>query len=99
MWTFAVSHPRGSLVYARRSIRVGENNITVLMHHEVMARMGTPRPSPRHTTHHRDGCALNNRRRNLTWRTPGEQMAENRIRYATLAELAAISPGPIPFHL
>lgn len=104
LWTFAVSHPKGSLVYIRRSIRVGDGNVTVLMHHVVMAHMGDPRPSPRHTTHHRDGDSLNNTRRNLCWRTPGQQMAENRTRYAIAAELAAVSPmaaslAEIPFHL
>jgi hypothetical protein len=62
------------------------------MHHVVLERMGLVRPSQRHTAHHRDGCGLNNRRSNLRWRTPKEQMRENRIRYALAAGLAPYEP-------
>lgn len=79
LWTFAVSHPKGSLIYARRSIRVGGANITILMHRVIMVeRMGLPRPSVKHTVDHDDGQSLNNQRENLFWRTGIEQMFTRR---------------------
>jgi hypothetical protein len=103
LWTFAVSHKGGELIYIRRSIRVGESNVTILMHHVVLERMADdglikPKRSKRHTAHHGDGNALNNQRWNLTWRTPKQQMAVQRglIRYRQ--ELAAHDPmASIPF--
>lgn len=81
-WSFAVSHPAGGLVYARRSVWVPNANIneTVLMHHVVLARRAAEgdltavRPSLKHTSHHKDGDSLNNQRRNLCWATHAEQM-------------------------
>jgi hypothetical protein len=79
LWTFAVSHPKGSLIYARRSIRVEDRNITVLMHRVVIVeRMGLERPSEDHTVDHDDGGSLNNQRENLFWRTGREQMFTRR---------------------
>jgi hypothetical protein len=49
LWTYAFSHPGGSLVYARRSIRVSGESVTILMHHVVLERMGKGRPSDAHT--------------------------------------------------
>jgi len=79
LWTFAVSHPKGSLVYARRSIRLGSGNVTILMHRVIIEqRMLEPRPSPHHTVDHDDGNSLNNQRGNLFWRTGAEQMFTRR---------------------
>ena len=83
-WTYAVSHPRhGGLVYARRSVREGGRNVTILMHRVIITeRMGLPRPSDKHFTDHDNGDALDNRRRNdrgrpqLAWLTAKENMAK-----------------------
>src|SRR5437879_8464411 len=65
-WTFAVSHPRhGGLVYARRSVREGDRNVTVLMHRVIITeRMGLKRPSEKHFVDHDNGDSLDNRREN-----------------------------------
>jgi len=46
-WTYAVSHPRhGGMVYARRSVRDGDRNVTILMHRIIITeRMRLERPS------------------------------------------------------
>lgn len=83
-WTFAVSHPRhGGLVYARRSIREGNRNVTVLMHRVIIIeRMGLQRPSDKHFTDHDNGDSLDNRRENdrgrqqLQWLTNQENAAK-----------------------
>lgn len=83
-WTFAVSHPRhGGLVYARRSIREGMRNVTVLMHRVIIVeRMGLERPSDNHFTDHDNGDSLDNRRENdigrqqLQWLTNQENAAK-----------------------
>ena len=86
-WTFAVSHKGGGLIYARRSIREGSYNRTILMHLVVLERMGEPKPSKRHTADHRDGDSLNNHRCNLRWATPEQQMANRRgIRHAPIEQ-------------
>jgi hypothetical protein len=100
LWTFAVSHKGGELIYIRRSVRSGDSNVTILMHRVVLERALGPPPTRRHTGHHGDGDALNNQRPNLTWRTPKEQMAVQHglIRYRQ--ELAAVAGPPgleIPF--
>jgi HNH endonuclease len=77
-WTFARSHKFGELIYARRSVREGSYNRTVLMHRVVLERMGIERPTKRHTADHWDGDSLNNRRDNLRWATPAEQMQNRR---------------------
>lgn len=76
LWTYAYSHPKGSLVYARRSIRQGGMNVTILMHREIMRLRGLEPPSPKHTVDHDDGHSLNNQDENLFWRTPKQQMAK-----------------------
>jgi hypothetical protein len=85
-WTFAVSHPRhGGLVYARRSIREGDRNVTLLMHRVlIVERMGLKRPSEKHFVDHDNGDSLDNRRLNdrgraqLQWLTAKENMANQR---------------------
>src|ERR1700722_1805174 len=74
LWTYAVSHRGGSLIYVRRSIRSGGSNVTILMHHEVLKRAGKNRPTDRHTCDHGDGDPFNNQRENLDWRTPKQQL-------------------------
>ena len=107
-WTFAVSHKNGGLVYARRSVRSGDSNVTVLMHREIIEkRMGQARPSERHFVDHANGDSLDNRRVNdagapqLRWLTAKENMANQRgiiqrpLDAAALAQLAAIGvPDP-----
>jgi hypothetical protein len=85
LWTYAVSHKGGELIYIRRSIKVAGASVTILMQRVVIERMGLVQPTPRHTVHHIDGDALNNQRENLTWLSPTGQMAENRVRYARAA--------------
>jgi hypothetical protein len=83
-WTYAVSHKGGRLIYARRSIRCGDGNVTILMHRVVIERMGLERPSERHFVDHENGDSLDNRRVNdeelqqLRWLTPAENMANQR---------------------
>jgi len=85
-WTYAVSHPQhGGLVYARRSIRIGDQNVTILMHRVIIVqRMGLKRPSEKHFTDHRNGDSLDNRREDdagqpqLRWLTPKQNMANQR---------------------
>jgi hypothetical protein len=77
-WTFARSHRGGELIYARRSVREGSYNRTILMHRVVLNRMGLEQPTKRHTGDHWDGDSLNNQRENLRWATPAEQMQNRR---------------------
>lgn len=65
-WTYAVLHPRhGGLVYARRSVREGDRNVTVLMHRVIiLERMKIERPSLKHFVDHENGDSLDNRRVN-----------------------------------
>lgn len=74
LWTYGVSHRGGRLIYVRRAIRVDGANVTVLMHHVVLARKGALRPTENHTADHGDGDPFNNTRENLDWLTPTEQM-------------------------
>src|ERR1700676_2201855 len=83
-WTYAVSHPQhGGLVYARRSVREGDRNVTVLMHRIIIVeRMGLARPCEKHFTDHDNGDSLDNRRENdagrpqLAWLTHKENAAK-----------------------
>jgi hypothetical protein len=95
-WTFAVSHPKGGLVYARRSIRVGGDNITILMHRVVLERAGLVRPSPAHTADHDDGNSLNNQRGNLRWAT-GPEQAMNRRRFVAVPIAKSARFAEIPY--
>jgi len=98
LWTFAVSHKGGNLIYIRRSVNVGGHNVTILMHRVVLERALGPAPTVRHTAHHDDGNSINNQRENLFWKTPREQMLANLARYRFHAELAAESAyAQIPF--
>jgi hypothetical protein len=83
-WTYAASHPmHGGLVYARRSIREGCRNVTLLMHRLIITeRMGEERPSDKHFVDHDNGFSLDNRRVNdagraqLAWLTAKQNMAK-----------------------
>jgi hypothetical protein len=84
-WTYAVSHKGGGLVYARRSVRDGDRNVTILMHRVIIVeRMGEERPSARHFVDHENGDSLDNQRVNgrgrqqLRWLTAQENMANQR---------------------
>jgi hypothetical protein len=105
-WTYAVSHPRhGGLVYARRSVREGDRNVTLLMHRVIITeRMGIERPSDKHFVDHDNGDALDNRRRNdygrpqLAWLTAKENMAKQ-YGIRSVPHVAAFRPilSDIPF--
>jgi hypothetical protein len=105
-WTFAVSHPRhGGLVYARRSVREGDRNVTLLMHRVIITeRMGLARPSDRHFVDHENGDSLDNQRENeggvqqLRWLTNQENMA-NRRGVRNMPAVPAFRPllSDIPF--
>jgi hypothetical protein len=105
-WTYAVSHPmHGGLVYARRSVRDGERNVTILMHRVIITeRMGLARPSQRHFVDHENGDSLDNRRVNdqglpqLSWLTAKENMANRRgIRAVPAVQAYAPVMSDIPF--
>jgi hypothetical protein len=105
-WTYAVSHPRhGGLIYARRSIREGGGNITILMHRIIITeRMGLTRPSEKHFVDHDNGDSLDNRRVNdrgrpqLQWLTAKENMANRRgIRNVPIVPAFRPIMSDIPF--
>lgn len=105
-WTFAVSHPRhGGLVYARRSIREGDRNVTILMHRVIILdRMRLPRPSEKHFTDHDNGDSLDNRRENdagrqqLAWLTAKENAAKKYgIRAQPVVQAFAPIMSDIPY--
>lgn len=104
-WTYAVSHPQGGLVYARRSVREGSRNVTILMHRVIITeRMGLKRPSEKHFVDHDNGDSLDNRRRNdrdrpqLAWLTAKENMAKQYgIRSAPIVASVRANLSDIPF--
>lgn len=105
-WTYAVSHPRhGGLVYARRSVREGDHNVTLLMHRVIiLERMGLPRPSEKHFVDHDNGDSLDNRwvndhgRAQLQWFTAKENMANQRgIRSVPIVPAYRSALSDIPF--
>lgn len=99
------SHPAGGLVYARRSVREGGRNVTMLMHRLIITeRMGLARPSDDHFVDHENGAGLDNRRVNdrgmqqLRWLTNAENMA-NRRGVKVMPAIQAFRPllSDIPF--
>lgn len=104
-WTYAVSHKGGGLVYARRSIRIGDRNETVLMHRVIITeRMGLKRPSCKHFVDHDNGDSLDNRRVNdwgrpqLSWLTAQQNMANQRgIRARPVVTSYRSNLSDIPF--
>jgi hypothetical protein len=105
-WTYAVSHKHGGLVYARRSIRSGGANVTILMHRVVIERMGLVRPSDRHFVDHENGDSLDNRRANdqglqqLQWLTTAENNAKKRgVRAVPIVPRRGGPLPEIPFEL
>lgn len=105
-WTYAVSHKNGGLVYARRSIRSGDQNVTLLMHRLIITeRMDIARPSEKHFVDHDNGDSLDNRRSNdrdraqLRWLTAKENMANQRGVIARPWQVPAFGPlmSDIPF--
>lgn len=104
-WTYAVSHPAGGLIYARRSVRECGRNVTILMHRVIITeRMGLPRPSDDHFVDHENGDGLDNRRENddgrqqLQWLTNAENMAKRRG-FKSVPAVQAFRPimSDIPF--
>jgi hypothetical protein len=104
-WTFAVSHKGGGLVYARRSVRSGDQNVTILMHRVLLVeRMEMDRPSLKHFVDHDNGDSLDNRRVNdrdrpqLQWLTAKENMAKQYGHFCRPVVKPAFSPlSDIPF--
>ena len=104
-WTYAVSHKGGGLVYARRSIRSGDQNVTILMHRVIITeRMELERPSEKHFVDHDNGDSLDNRRVNdrgrqqLAWLTAQENMAKQYgIRSAPVVPAFRPVMNDIPF--
>lgn len=77
-WTFKIS--RGGNVYARRGggYKVGGYRPTILMHDVIMDRKAAdgecePRPTPKHTAHHKNWKTLDYRRVNLEWQDKSGQ--------------------------
>lgn len=103
-WTYAVSHPQqGGLVYARRSVREGGRNVTILMHRVIIARMGLKRPSKKHFVDHENGDSLDNRRENnlglqqLRWLTAKQNRANQWGIRAVPIGVDAPGTADIPF--
>ncbi len=101
-WTYARSHGQWSgLIYARRSIRSGNSNVTILMHRVVIDRMGIVRPSDKHFVDHENGDSLDNRRVNdaglaqLQWLTAKENTAKRLgIRAVPIGASPAVADVP-----
>lgn len=86
-WNWKISAWKyGANVYARRGGgrgRGGSINPTIYMADFILRElMGVPRPSPRHTVHHRNGNTLDNADDNLRWATKSEQSAQQKPRMA-----------------
>jgi hypothetical protein len=83
-WTYARSHGQWSgLIYARRSERQGDGNVTILMHREILIRrMGIERPSDKYFVDHWNEDSRDNRREGddghaqLSWMTAKENAAK-----------------------
>lgn len=102
-WTYARSHGKWSgLIYARRSIRCGDSNVTILMHRVIIDRMGIVRPSDKHFVDHDNGDSLDNRRVNdagraqLQWLTAKENTAK-RLGVRNMPITASPAMADVPF--
>lgn len=71
--------------YVRRQVRIYGRQLGIYLHRAVMLRV-SPRPSPAHVVDHINGNGLDNRRQNLRWVTPKQNLA-NKAKWGKLKEV------------